>query len=223
MPLLRLFFPLCLLCSLASTTVIAAQDTEPELNKAQKLIFLGEHLRQTAPGQTLVYAFTSNVNGQATKSDEVKMTVTGVVDDARRDLAFEFLSGDDRMNFPDAHGYRGNPIVVQFLERDIRDMSRQTGTPIAYLRNTIRRAFAAPQINETRVEVAGNDVDATEITVLPFATDANLAEFEGVAGKEYRFVYSEQIPGDLVSVRTRMSAADGTMLKEEGLRYGGIR
>jgi hypothetical protein len=146
------------------------------------------------------------------------MTVTRVRDEARRDLAFEFLSGADRLDFPDAQGYRGNPIAVQFLERDIREMAKRTGTPIAHFRNRIRRSFSTPQISETRITVGDKLVDATEITVTPFSQDPGIAKLDGYAGKEYLFVYSDQVPGDLFRIRTRMSGADGVALEEE-LRF----
>ena len=146
------------------------------------------------------------------------MTVTAVVDEARRDLSFEFLSGPGRLTFPDARAYRGNPIAVQFLERDIRDMARRTGTPIAHFRNRIRKSFTDPQISTTRVAVGDKLVDATEITVIPFAQDPTVAKLDGYAGKEYLFVYSDQVPGDLIRIRTRMSSADGSA-REEELRF----
>lgn len=198
--------------------VMQAEPQQVELNQAQQLVFMGEHLRQTHKGETLVYAFTSRSGGETVKSDEVKMTVTGVVDEARRNLSFEFLTGPDRLNFPNAQGYRGNPVVIQFLERDIRDMAQHTGTSIDHLRNTIRKSFREPQMAQTRVTVGGKQVDATEIIVVPFSQDPVVAKLGGYAGKEYLFIYSDQIPGDLIRVRTRMSDPEGTMVEEE-LRF----
>lgn len=203
-------------------TVVAATPSRsepapspPELNQAQVLVFMGEHLHKTHTGETLVYDFSRHASGQPDKKDQVKMTVTGVVDNARRDLSFEFLSGDDRVNFPDAHGYRGNPIAVQFLERDIREMAQNTGTSTARLRNRIRKAFVKPRIQKTLATVGDTQVDATEITVVPFAKDPDIAKIAGYAGKQYQFVYSDQVPGDLVRITTRMSNPDGTSIEEE--------
>lgn len=208
---------LTLLATLAPTPTLA-EEPAPVLNRAQELVFMGEHLRQTHQGQQLVYDFRRHATGEPDKTDEVLMTVTRVRDEARRDLAFEFLSGADRLDFPDAQGYRGNPIAVQFLERDIREMAKRTGTPIAHFRNRIRRSFSTPQISETRITVGDKLVDATEITVTPFSQDPGIAKLDGYAGKEYLFVYSDRVPGDLFRIRTRMSGADGVALEEE-LRF----
>ena len=195
-----------------------AEEPPPTLNEAQEIVFMGEHLRQTHTGQKLVYAFRRKVTGEPDKTDTVSMTVTGVRDESRRDLSFEFFSGPDRLNFPDAQGYSGNPIAIQFLERDIREMAQRTGTPIGYFRNRIRKSFSDPHISTTRIEVAGTQLDATEITVVPFARDPVVANLDGYADKVYRFTYSEQVPGDLISIRTRVMSADGASLEEEQLQ-----
>ena len=196
----------------------AAQGPAPEVNRAQALVFMGEHLRDTRPGQTLVYDFTRHASGEPDQTDQVRMTVTGVRGDAARDLSFEFLSGADHLDFPSTQGYRGNPIAIQFLEWDINNMAQATGTPAAYLRERIRRAFRHPQIREEQIDVGGTRVEATEIEVTPFAQDPSLSHLEGYADKRYRFSYSDQVPGDLVAVGTRMSGADGASLEEE-LRF----
>lgn len=194
------------------------EEPPPELNQAQMLVFKGDHLRQIHQGQTLVYDFKRSATGEPDKADEVRMTVTEVRDDDLRDLSVEFLSGVDRLPFPQARGYRGNPVAIQFLERDIRDMSRTTGGSIGYFRNRVRKAFENPQIEKTRMRVGGAEVDAVEIRVSPFKQDPNLARLEGYAGKEYLFAYSEQVPGGLIRIRTRMSSDGGASLEEE-LRY----
>ncbi len=193
----------------------AADEPPLEANRAQVLVFMGDHLRETQQGQILTYDFARHETGQPDKADKVSMTVTKVRDDARRDLSFDFLSGDDQIDFPDAHGYRGNPIAIQFLERDIRDMSRLTGQSSAYFRSRIRRAFREPQIEDAPVDVGGRQINATQITVVPFVDDPVLAEVDGYTQKEYLFVYSEQVPGDLVRIRTRVAKPDGNSLEEE--------
>ena len=114
---------------------------------------MGDHLQQLTEGQTVVYAFTRHASGEPDKHDEIKMTVDKVRDDSLRNLSFQFLSGSDQIDFPSAQGYRGNPIAIQFLERDIRDMAQATGTSTAYFRNRIRNAFKDPQIEQTRETV----------------------------------------------------------------------
>jgi len=209
------------LTALSMPGLAAVDEPPPELNQAQTLVFMGDHLQQIAEGKTVVYDFTRRMTGQPEQHDEIRMTVTKVRDDALRNLSFEFLSGPDRIAFPPAEGYRGNPIPVQFLERDIRDMAQATGNSPAYFRNRIRKAFRDPQIEKTRLAIDGVELDTVEITVVPFKADKNVAQFEGYADKQYRFAYSDQIPGGLVSIQTRMAGASGAIL-EEALSYSRI-
>jgi hypothetical protein len=166
----------------------------------------------------MVYGFTRQATGEPDKTDQVCLTVTGVREGGLRDLSAEFRSGPDRIAFPSAQGYRGNPIAIQFLERDIRDMASATGGSTAYLRNRIRKAFRDPQVQPVRVAVGGKELDALEIRVTPLKQDPYLADKEDYTDKDYLFVYSEQVPGDLVSIRTRMSGKNGEIL-EENLHY----
>lgn len=212
------FGALLILVSLLTIPYAAANERPPELNQAQLLIFKGDHLRRIPEGGTVVYDFRRRATGEPEKADEVRMTVTRVRDDDLRDLSFEFLSGADRLAFPPAEGYRGNPVAIQFLERDIRDMSQATGGSIGYFRNRIRKSFDDPQIEKTRMSVDGAEVDAVEIRVSPFVKDPNVDRLEGYAEKQYLFAYSEQVPGGLISIRTRMSSDGGELLEEE-LRY----
>lgn len=202
----------------SSNLLAAAEPVPPQANRAQVLVFMGEHLRQTQQGQVLTYDFARHESGEPDKADTVSMTIAKVHDDAKRDLTFQFLSGEDEIAFPDAHSYRGNPIAIQFLERDIRNMSRLTGKPSAYFRDRIRRAFRHPQVVDEAVDVGDQKVDATRVKVVPFIGDPTLEGIDGYAGKEYQFIYSEQVPGDLVEIKTRVARQDGTSLEEE-LRY----
>jgi len=209
------------LVSIVSSGIAPAQETADEINQAQRLVFMGDHLQQLTEGQTVVYEFTRHASGEPDRHDEIKMTVDEVRDDSLRNLSFQFLSGNDQIDFPSAQGYRGNPIAIQFLERDIRDMAQATGTSTAYFRNRIRNAFKDPQIEQIRTTVGETEVDAVEISVTPFQKDPNVSQMAGYAEKQYRFAYSEQIPGHLISVQTRMSDGDDAFLEEE-VRYTGV-
>lgn len=220
MPFYKAITVLLTLSVMLTPGLIAAADIPADLNEGQRLIFAGDHLQQIPEDGTVIYRFTRRSTGQPDKQDEVRMTVTKVRDDGRRNLSFEFLSGPDRLPFPPAEGYRGNPVAIQFLERDIRDMAQATGGSVAYLRNRIRKAFRDPTIRGNRAIVDGMELDMVEVSVMPFKADPNVAEFDGYADKQYRFVYAEQIAGGLVSVQTRMSSESGAVLEEE-LHYIG--
>jgi hypothetical protein len=149
------------------------------------------------------------------------MTVTEVRPDNPRDLSFEFLSGQRRIDFHDAEGYRGNPVIIQFLERDIRDMSLATGGSTNYFRNRIRKSFKEPQLRTISISVDGQAIEATEVTVTPFAKDPNIDKFERYAPKRYELIFSDQLPGGLYRIRTLVPGDDRPVMEEQ-LTFSGV-
>ena len=195
---------------------VIADDEVPELNQAQILIFMGDHLKNVSPGHTLTYSFSSRAQDQAEIKDNIRMRVTGVAQDGGRDLDFEFLSGNRRLPFPPARGYNGNPITVQFLERDVQDMAKATGGSRTYIRNRVRNAFMNPQMRDTKISYDGKEIDGVEITVKPFTNDPRAqAELSEFVNKHYRFVYSEDIPGGLFSIHITVPGNAAPKLQEE--------
>ncbi|MGB5833558.1 MAG: hypothetical protein WBG92_16405 [Thiohalocapsa sp.] len=215
------FVSAILLASAVAPGISCGQENKDELNQAQRLVFMGDHLQALSEGQTVVYAFTRRVTNAPDEIDEVRMTVNKVSEDAGRDLSFESLSGPNWIEFPSAQGYRGNPVAIQFMERDIRDMAQATGSSVAYFRNRIRRAFNDPEIQDILVDLDDSELQAVEIVVTPFENDPRVAKTPGYATKAYRFAYSDQVPGHLINIQTRMYDGQGAFL-EETLRYKGI-
>ena len=204
-----------LACILFSSTA-AAIDEAPALNQAQTLVFMGNHLHNVATGRILTYRLSRRAVDEDEIIDTVRMKVTGVAADGGRDLDFEFLSGDRHVPFPSAHGYKGNPITIQFLERDVRDMTLAAGGSSSYFRNRVRNAFTDPTIRAIRIRHEGAEVDAVEIVVTPFAKDARAnAELAAYRDKSYRFVFSEHIPGGLYLIHTHVPGNSGPKLEEE--------
>ena len=98
-------------------------------------------------------------------------------------------------------GFRGNPVLMYFLEHDVEDMNLMTGGAATYFRNRIRQAFVdRARLKPVEIERAGAKVPATEITLVPFKDDPNLAAFPGVADKRYRFLISDAVPGSIYEI-----------------------
>jgi hypothetical protein len=186
-----------------------------ELNEAQTLVFKGDHLLNVPQGRVLTYDFKSRVKDGEEVSDQVRMRVTGIGTDQGRDVTFEFLSGGNRIAFPPAIGYRGNPVILQFLERDVRDMALATGDSPGYIRNRIRKSFSEPQIREIRMRFQGSEIDAVEITVSPFVNDPRMKDLEGYGSKRYQGLFSRQVPGGLYRIHTTVPGKDGIWMEEE--------
>ena len=209
-----LFFIVAFL--VASPFEVVTAEQNPPLNQAQVLIFMGDHLNNVSAGQTITYSFTSRANDQEEIKDEVRVKVTGMAEDGGRDLEFEFLSGERRVPFPSAQGYKGNPVTIQFLERDVRDMALAAGGSSNYFRNRVRNAFIDPQIRNIQVPYRDTNISATEIVVTPFAQDQRAKEeLSEIRNKSYRFIFSADVPGGLYMIHTAVPGETGPKLEEE--------
>ena len=204
-----------LLLSLVTPQTVHAQPAEtPEINAAQQLVFLDGHLGETRPGNVLSYRFERRTRDGEGFTDSVRMFVTAAGDDERRDLRFDFLSGPNHIDFQATQGYVGNPLIILFLERDIRDMSRDTGGSAAHFRNRIRQSFETPRMDRTVVEHEGRRLEATRVSVTPFRDDPFIDRFRDYASKRYDFVFSAQIPGVLYRIHTETPGLEGEPVEE---------
>ena len=197
-----------LLCStpmLAETKILPP----PDLNEAQKLIFFKDHLQGVTKGSQLSYNFTSRTDKQRFQ-DKIIIRVTNIVSQGKRDLEFDFLSGENHIDFTPAKSYTGNPVIIHFLERDISLMSKDTGGWNGYFRNRIRNSFRKPaQMDEITFDFNGKMVKGTEIVVTPFVGDPNSNNFKLYANKRYEFLFSDKVPGGIFRIRTQVLSENG--------------
>lgn len=204
----------------SSPAAAPAPDRNPDLNRAQQLVFMNDLMQRVPAGSTLDYRFTRHGKDLPDYQDRVTVTVARVAADGTRDLAFDFLSGGCHLDFKPVIGYRGNPTPIHFLERDIKELADATTGAIGYFRNRIRGAFAHPAIQPVKITLADREVDGIQIRITPFVDDPNIDRLKDYAHKRYDFLFSEQVPGGLYQIRTTVPAASGdTPLIEEQLTF----
>ena len=194
-----------------------AQGEPPAPNQAQQLVFMADHLRNVGKGSVLNYDFASHTRDEARVTDTVRMTITDVLEDKTHNLEFDFLSGDNHIDFEPAVGYTGNPVIIHFMERDILHMVRATGGSGNYFRNGIRRSFQRPEVQSIEIAFQGEQLQATQVVVRPFVNDPNIDRFAAYANKRYEFVFSDQVPGSVYRIHTLVpgASADQVYIEEE--------
>jgi hypothetical protein len=181
----------------------------PNLNEAQKLIFFKDHLKGVSKGSRLDYGFKSKT-GEESFTDKIEVKVTDIVSERKRDLEFNFLSGENHIDFSPAKAYTGNPVIIHFLERDISLMARDTGGSSGYFRNRIRDSFKHPaQISQVTFNYNGKDLTGTEVVVTPFIADPNADNLKLYIKKRYEFMLSDQVPGGVYRIRTQVPSDKG--------------
>src|SRR5262245_35751387 len=182
--------------------IVAGTSRADDYSAAQLALFDTPHLANIDKPMTLHYAYAHHGTLEQPFDDVVDMTITAIAADGRKNVSFNYLSDKHHYDFPPIEGFRGNPIIMMFLEYDVMGLSQQTGGSSLYFRNRIRDAFADRAITEaTTVDFGGKQVPATRITLQPFLQDPMRARFEKFAEKTYEVVLAPEVPGGVYSLR----------------------
>jgi hypothetical protein len=206
-----------------ATSGAGAQDA---ISAAEKLLFQTDHLKNVAPPATLSYAFRKTGSAETGFDDTVELRVR--VLEGVKQASVTFLSAERKTACPEVTRAEGNPVLLCFLERDIREMERLTGGKSGYFRRAIRLALArSARVARSRLSFGGRELAANEITVVPYADDPLKDRIGKYATKTYVFTLSAEVPGGVHSVRTFVPPAEGTSneapLLEERLTLVGRR
>lgn len=184
---------------------LCAQDA---ISEAETLLFLTDHLKNVVPAATLSYAFKKTGSAETSLDDTVALRVRGSGDAKRVSVAF--FTGKRKINYPEVAHAEGNPVLLHFLERDIREMERLTGGRSPYFRKAIRLALAhSARVAKTRLSLNGRDVAVSEVTVTPYMDDPHRVQLGKYASKTYIFTLGAEVPGGVYSVRTFVPSAAG--------------
>ena len=197
-------FALVLTCTLLAARAGAAT----EFSAAEQALFVANHLAKLKPSTTLHYSFRKSGSLEPGFDDSAAIALSAQPDGKCCAAMAEFLSGPRRLALPAIEAAQGNPVILYFLERDIREMQRLTKGQPNYFRKRIRMAvFNAATITEVTLPFQGRNVAAKQITVTPYTDDPLRARFENLAGKRYVFTLSDAVPGGVISIRTQVDAA----------------
>lgn len=208
-----------LLC--LATSALAAEDFSP----AERALFMTNQLTTLKPPATLNYSFSKAGSMEEAFDDKVSIRLKAKPDGKCCAAAADFLGGPRKLSLPEVEEAEGNPVVLYFLERDIREMSRLTKGQPNYFRKRIRMAiYEGAKITEVSLPYRGKTIAAREISIAPYLDDPLRARFEKLANKQYVFTLSDAVPGGVYAVRTRIdgeSATAAPLLVEEMVLDGG--
>lgn len=190
-----------------------------EFSPAERALFMTNQLAALKPPATLNYAFSKTGSMEEAFDDKVSIRIKAKPDGKCCAAAADFLGGPRKLSLPEIEEAEGNPVVLYFLERDIREMSRLTKGQPNYFRKRIRMAIAeGAKITEVSLPYRGKTIAAREIAIAPYLDDPLRARFEKLANKQYVFTLSDAVPGGVYAVRIRIdgeSASAAPLLVEE--------
>ncbi len=195
---------LAALCSAVASSPARAGETPPEdsrpLSAAQIALFETPHLRNVARAETLDYSYVRE--GPAGFTDKIALHIRRVNADGTKNVAFDYLTGERQVRFPELDNFQGNPLLMLALERDVNDMKGQVGLSTSYFRNKIREAFVTKAaVTQATFDLQGATVPAQVITVQPFEGDQRLERIPSLQAKTYSFVLADAVPGMLAEIR----------------------
>jgi hypothetical protein len=184
--------------------VVAAED----FSATERALFMTPHLSKLKPPTTLRYRYRKSGSLEEGFEDQVLLTVRAQGNGACCVATTQFLSGSRSLSLPEVEAAQGNPVILYFLERDIREMQRLTKGQANYFRKRIRMAASLQStVKAVSLQVGGREVAGREITLTPYLDDPLRARFENLANKEYVFTLSDAVPGGVVAMRTRVVGA----------------
>ncbi|HVJ54096.1 MAG TPA: hypothetical protein VM689_16635 [Aliidongia sp.] len=193
---------------LLSSAVSAAEAAAPDnadlasrpLSPAQIALFETPHLQAIDHPETLRYRYERV--GLDPLVDSVTLHIETIHPDGTKYVSFEFLTGEHHQFFPAVDEFKGNPLLMLFLEHDVREMKQQFGVASAYFRDQVRSAFVdRAKMADTTIELDGKTVPAKEITLKPYEGDARFEKLPAVKDKTYSFILSDQVPGEIQQLK----------------------
>jgi hypothetical protein len=202
-------------------TGVAGADEAP--SKAEVLLFQTDHLRSITEPSRLVYRFQKQGVIEPGFEDQVEIIVD--TDSGKKLVSANYLNGPRKTDFPPVENAEGNPVLMYFLERDIREMQRLTGGHWMFFKRRIRLAFSEDAlVRPVSFLYDGKEVKGNEVRIAPFAADPLRPKFERFADKYYVFTLSEDVPGGVYQIRAVIPARinQGAELKSDPPSKGDV-
>jgi hypothetical protein len=216
-----------LLLALGITASAAAGAESQPISEAETALFMTDYLAALPVPSALRYGLVRRGTLEPGFSDTVELDLKPAAG-AARSVEIRCLSGSRRLEMPELDFAQGNPALLCFLERDIREMERLTGGKAAYFRKRIRLALAGrAQVRPATFSYNGRPVAGTEIRIAPYEDDPLRGRYERYAGKVYVFRMSNEVPGGLIEADALIPAgsaaqpAEAVPLLEEALTLAG--
>lgn len=190
----------------AALVSIAPTFAGDEISVAEHRVFLDNHLQNIRSATALPYRFTQKGSEKDSFTDQVTLNI-GAGAAEKRELKVDFLSGSRKMNLSSLEGGTGNPVILYFLEHDIRDMHNRLGGQEAFFRKRIRLALAdKATVKPVKIKLAGKTVDGNEVSISPYLNDPLQDRLKQFVSKTYVFTLSDAVPGGVYELRTHVDA-----------------
>lgn len=211
----------------ATTEPVGEAPSKP-ISAVEQRVFLDDHLGNLAKTADVEYSFQRSGTLGDNFEDKVVLHVREGGKEKGRLVSADFLSGKSALKLPEVSNPQGNPVILYFLERDVREMEKITKGKQLFFRKRVRLALAdADQIKPVTVRFEGRDIKADEVRVQPYLNDPVVqARAEKYEKKTYIFTLSDQVPGGVYQIQTTVASPDGKAdapLVDETMTFAKLR
>jgi len=182
----------------------AAESTSvPGASEAEQLLFLQHHLANITPPSTLRYRQASEGAPEPNRRNGVlTLTFTRGANGNCCTVHGEDLSDARAIRLPDIEDASANPVVLYFLEQQVRQLETRTRGAAAHFRRRTRQALAdAASVMAGSVRWGDADVASRIVRVSPYLDDPFRERFAQDALTAYHFVLSDAVPGMVYQMR----------------------
>ena len=208
--------PIALVAIACFASAAQAQGPAPEPapassapSEAERLVFLHEHLGASRQPRVLRYAYVAEAAGKPQVTDRAVLTLDKDAAGQCCHAHGDYLSGAMAVNLPDIPDARANPVLLYFLEGEVRLLQRTTAGQAAHFRRRIRQALAdTATVSDTTVQWGGRSVPAKTVRVAPYLDDPYRGRFEEQAATEYSFVLADAVPGGVYAASATVPSRD---------------
>lgn len=201
---------------------------EGDLPGASDVLFNLPHFSTVKAGKDLTYQLEQKFSDEKLLGKPLKDTITvsvkKVADDGKRDLDVAVFTGDYARPLQSVPGLTGNPLLVIFLDRAVKNYAMLAGGKTSYLKNRLKVELAKhSKVERTKVSYNGKEVDGYRVSVVPFELDPNRHKMRGYHGSSYSFVVSDAVPGYFAEMTSVLeSPKEHAPRLEEWVRFVGI-
>lgn len=192
-----------------------------DIKPAEQLLFMQPHLNGVEPQTELDYAV--DYSGPPSRVKDTLRVLVVSPGNSKNDAHVTDRTGD--VNVPG--GLPCNPAIIYFLEHDVAEMEQLTGGQRRYFQQRVRMALAAgPAITLVSSESLGlgKHEKARQVVIQPYLNDPNAERFSKYTGKRYTFVMADDVPGQLLLIRTEVPGEGNDFahpLQKETIAYQG--
>jgi hypothetical protein len=187
-------------------------------SEAERLVFTHQHLANVGGPRELRYRYVEDAVGQPRVSDAVTLVLRAGAGGRCCDVQGQYLSGERTVALPEIAEARSNPVLLYFLEGEVRRLQRTTRGQAAHFRRQLRQSLADDAtVSDTTIRWGSRSVPARTVRLTPFLNDPFRGRFADQAATEYLFVLSDAVPGGVYQLSAAVPGTAGrrTLTLEE--------